>query len=70
MNLASESVRPAWTINNPGAFTYWMRTGADELPADLVDDGDIPNAPAMRSERETSRLMAILDELQTGGDES
>ena len=44
MNPASESVRPAWTINNPGAFSYWMRTGADELPADWVDDGEVDPA--------------------------
>lgn len=49
MNLASESVRPAWTINNPGAFNYWMRTGADELPADWVDDGEV--APATNRQR-------------------
>lgn len=40
MNTDPESVRPAWTRNNPEAFIYWMKTGASELPADWVDDGE------------------------------
>jgi hypothetical protein len=33
--------RPEWTYNNPGAYIYWMKTGASELPADWIDDADI-----------------------------
>lgn len=60
----TQQARPAWTFNNPGAFIYWMKTGADELPADWVDDADIPNPPAMRGQHETEKLLSILDELK------
>lgn len=30
--------RPAWTVNNPGLFIYWMKTGASQAPADWIDE--------------------------------
>ncbi len=41
----SPQTRPAWTINNAAAFNHWMKTGASELPADWIDDGDLPPPP-------------------------
>jgi hypothetical protein len=44
VNATSGNARPEWSRNSPSAFIYWMRTGADELPADWVDDGEVDPA--------------------------
>lgn len=59
MSSMSEITRPAWTLNNAAAFNHWMRTGAAELPADWIDDGDVPNSPQVSDDLHFLRSTSV-----------
>jgi len=56
-----------WTIEEHAA---WRESIAPKQDFDEIDEAaaDIPGPVQLRKEREVSRLMSILDELETGKD--